>query len=112
MPNLMPTDVKNEVAEVLRNAAQADGNRPYFLTAYQILARLPKEIQQRLIQERTVGGRGAGVSYAAPSVVADAAAMLPDIEIEYIDNIGMQIEAAGQFLTPGFEVCGIYRLKA
>ncbi len=99
MANLMPSDIKDD--------------RPYYLTAYQILDRLPNDIRTRLIQERTIGGRGAGVSYGAPSVVSDAAELLkPDIEIDYIDNVGMHVDVAGTPITPGFEVCGIYRLRA
>ena len=112
MDNLMPSDITSEVETVLRDAARADGDQPYFLTAYQILDRLPNDLRARLIQERTIGGHGAGVKYAAPSVVSEAAQMLPDIEIDFIDNVGMQIEVAGRRLTPGFEVCGIYRLKS
>ncbi len=110
MPNLMPSDITAAVADILRSASRADGNHPYFLTAYQILNRLPQDIRTRLIRERTMGGRGAGVSYGAPSVVSDAAEMLPNIKIDYIDNRGIQVEVAGHTITPGFEVCGIYRL--
>ena len=111
MPNLMPKDIAPLVAEVLRSASQADGEHPYFLTAYQILDRLPDDIRTRLIQERTLGGSGAGVRYGAPSVVSDAAEMLPNIRIDYIDNRGIQVQVAGQTITPGFEVCGIYRIE-
>lgn len=111
MPNLMPTDIKDDVERVLLESARGDGDRPNFLTAYQILDRLPEIMRTRLIEERTLGGRGSGVSYAAPGVVSDAAKMLPDILVDYIDNRGIQIEVAGQMLTPGHEVCGIYRLR-
>jgi hypothetical protein len=110
MPNLMPSDITDSVANVLRGAARGDGSHPNYLTAYQILDRLPEDIRDRLIGEPTLGGHGAGVSYAAPSVVSDAAEMLPGIIIDYIDNRGIEIHVAGQALTPGFEVCGIYRL--
>ena len=111
MPNLMPSDITAAVSRVLQDAARADGDHPYFLTAYQILDRLPESIRARLIQERTLGGHGTGVPYAAPSVVSDAAEMLPGIIIDYIDNRGITVDVAGQTITPGFEVCGIYRLE-
>lgn len=111
MPNLMPSDITDAVETVLRNAAHGDQGRPNFLTAYQILDRLPTEIGNRLIAERTLGGEGAGVSYGAPSVVADSAQMLPGIEIEFIDNRGLQIEVAGHWLRSGFEICAVYRLR-
>lgn len=107
---LMPSDIAADVAEVLKNAARGDGNHPYFLTAYQILDRLPKDIRDRLINERTAGGHGAGTHYSAPSAVSDAAEMLPGIIVDYIDNRGLKAEIAGKTIEAGFEVCGIYRL--
>ena len=110
MPNLMPSDITHEVTAVLQNAARGDGNVPNFLTAYQILDRLPDRIRTRLIAERTLGGRGSGVSYAAPSVVSAAAEMLqPNVEIRYLDNRGITLQVASTQITPGFEVCGLYR---
>lgn len=111
MSHLMPTDIVNEVAAVLRQAAHGDGTEPNYLTAYQILDRLPTDIRDRLIRERTIGGQGAGVAYAAPSVVSDAAEKVPGIQIEYLATRGLVIEVAGQQLRPGFEVCGLYRLR-
>lgn len=111
MPNLMPTDIKNEVETVLRNTAQGNQNQANFLTAYQILDRLPPLIRDRLIRERTIGGGNIGVNYAAPSVVSDAAEMIAGITIDYLDNRNMKIFVAGQELIPSAEVCGIYRLR-
>jgi len=85
MSNLMPSDVRDAVADVLRRAARGDGDRPNFLTAYQILDRLPARLRARLISERTLGGQGAGVQYAAASVVSDAAEMVPGVVVDYID---------------------------
>jgi hypothetical protein len=111
MANLMPNEITNDVRQVLSSASRGKGNRPNFLTAYQILDRLPAPIQQRLIAERTLGGTGAGVSYAAPSVVSDAAEMLQDIDIDYMDSQGVMVTVAGQAVEPSNVVCGLYRLK-
>ena len=110
MSNLMPSDITDAVANVLHHASRGDGDRPNFLTAYQILDRLPPDIRDRLIEERTLGGQGAGVSYSAASIVSDAAGMLPSIVVEYIDTRGMEMQVAGQGITTGFPVSAIYRL--
>ena len=110
MDPLMPRDITGDVQQVLAAARAGKGVRPNFLTAYQILDRLPVTIRDRLIAERTLGGRGSGVSYAAPSVVSDAAEMLPGIVIEYMDSVGVAVSVAGQQLMPSNPVCGLYRL--
>lgn len=111
MANLKPSDVLEEVRSVLADASQGKGTAPSFLTAYQILDRLPDSIRSRLIAERSVGGQSAGSSYCAPSVVADAAEMIPEVEIAYMDTMGVTLKVAGHVLTPGYSVCGIYRLR-
>lgn len=80
------------------------GEGPVFLTAYQILDRLPAATRDRLIAEQTLGGRGAGVSYAAPSVVSDAAEKLPGIAISWIDTRGLRLEIAGHEVVPGYKI--------
>ena len=57
MPNLMPTEITNAVRQVLSSASRGKGNRPNFLTAYQILDRLPAPIKERLITERNSAER-------------------------------------------------------
>src|SRR4051794_30527942 len=95
--NLMPRDITDEVRAVLLAAHRGKGgDRPNFLTAYQILDRLPTATRDRLVAERTLGGRGSGVSYAAPSVVSDAATSLPGIVVEYMDTAGLAVTVACQ----------------
>jgi hypothetical protein len=108
--NLMPTDIVGEVAAVLRQAARGENNHPNFLTAYQILDRLPPAIRDRLIRERGTGGQNSGWPYAAPTLVAQAAQKVPGVVIDYIDNRGISVEVAGRVVKGGFEVCGIFRL--
>jgi len=88
----MPTDILGDVEKVLRNARTGKGTEPAFLTAFQILEALPEQLRDQLIAERTRGGKGAGVTYAAPSVVSDAAEMIPGIEITYLDTQNVKIE--------------------
>ena len=111
MPNLMPSDIVVEVEAVMRSANQGKGNSPRFLTAYQILHRLPEATKSRIIAERTIGGAGAGVHYGAPSVVSDAAEMVPHVQISYLDCQDLSISVAGTPITPGYPVCGLYRIE-
>jgi hypothetical protein len=110
MPNVMPSEIVNEVRAVLAAAAPGKGTQPSFLTAYQILERLDVALRTRLIQERTHGGKGAGVGYSAPSVVADAAQMVPGVVVGFLDTAGLGISVDGQPVKPSYSVCGIYRL--
>src|SRR5689334_22305869 len=107
----MPSDIVDEVRQVLSRAIDANRYGRSYLTAYQILDRLPTSVRDRLIAERTPGGQGAGVSYAATSVVSDAAELLPDVEIMAVESGGMTLQVAGQGITPGAPAVGLYRLK-
>ncbi len=109
MEELQPSDIVNEVRTVLAAARQGKGNRPNYLTAYQILDRLPEATRARLIGERTGGGRDAGAVFAAPSVVSRAARMA-GAEVEYLDSVGLSVQVSDRMVIPSFEVCGLYRL--
>lgn len=112
MPNAMPSEIVDDVRRVLEKSSTGKGVVPSFLTAYQILDRLPKELRQRLIDERRIGGAGAGVYYSAASVVADAAERVPGVIVNYLDTASLQFQIDGHpvALTAGNTVCGIYRL--
>lgn len=114
MPNVMPSDIVTEVRDVLRAASTGKGSRPTFLTAYQILGRLPEPLRARLIQERGVPGSGAGQCYAGASVVQGAAQMLNrtgEVEIAYLDTAGLTFDIGEPVeVSAGYQVCGIYRL--
>lgn len=108
---IMPTDIVEDVRTVLQDARRGKGGeRPNFLTAYQILDRLPARLRDQLIEERGLGGQGTGVVYAAPSVVSDAAELVPGRVIEYMDSVGITVEIAGQRRTPSGPVTGLYRV--
>ena len=110
MSNLMPKDIVDDVRRVLLDARRGKGARPNFLTALQILDRLPKEIRSRLISERSGGGEGAGKPFAAPSLVSHAARLIPGVEVEYMDSVGLSVKVAGEPIAPSYEVCGLYRI--
>jgi len=52
----------------------------------------------------------AGTYYAAASVVSDAAEMLPDIEIAFLDTSSLKISINDTDITPGNKNVGLYRL--
>ena len=72
MSKLMPKDIKNEVMDVLLDASQGKNSYHGFLTAYQILNKLPKPTREKLISDWKKGGKGIGTYFAATGVVAKA----------------------------------------
>ena len=110
MEKLKPSDIVDEVTVVLERANQGKGSSPCFLSAYQILDRLPSALKNDLIFERGLGGKGTGVHYSAASLVSDAAEKVEGIEIDYLDTDGLNITINNQKVEAGFEVCGIYKL--
>ena len=116
MPKLMPTDIVEEVEEILNNAARGKGPDHWFLTAYQILNRLRRPTRDRLILERKRGGKGGGVYFGAASVVAKAVLMIKKrkpqrVDIGYLDTRGLIISDSKSRhpVVPSFQLCGIYR---
>lgn len=115
MANVMPSDILHEVLTVLRDAGTGKGSTRWFLTAYQILDRLPPHLRDQLIRERGMPGIGSGNHYASASVVADACEMLArrdKVRIEYLDPGGTQALVKGQWITPSYDVCGLYQYIA
>lgn len=108
---LQPSDIVDDVRAVLAAAHRGKGDRPNYLTAFQILDRLPELLRARLVGERTAGGGGAGTVFAGPSVVSRAARMA-GAEVEYLDSVGISVQVAGVPVTPSYEVCAVYRLPA
>jgi hypothetical protein len=113
MSNLMPKDIKEEVKGVLENMCKnSKGCSCSYLTAYQILERLSSETRERLIAERGDPGLGSGNYYAAASAVSDAAEMLADKEIAFLETSSLRITLKnGTEITPGNQNVGLYRLQ-
>jgi uncharacterized membrane protein YgcG len=108
MPKLMPSDIKDEVKDVLENMRSRGHS---YLTAYQILERLPDTTRDRLIAERGVPGLKSGNYYAAANVVSDAAEMISNIEISFLETSSLSITLKdGTDITPGNANVGLYRL--
>ena len=113
MPKLMPTDIKDEVQSVLKKAKKDSRYGRSYLTAHQLLEKLPSQIRDQLIKERGMPGQGAGKYYAAASVVSDAAEMLPGIEIVFLDSSSLKVmlKDGTDLVAPGNPDIGLYRLK-
>ncbi|HUT72871.1 MAG TPA: hypothetical protein VMW89_19545 [Desulfatiglandales bacterium] len=113
MPKLMPTDIKEEVKAVLKRTLNDPRYGRSYLTAHQILEKLPSQIRDQLIKERGTPGQGSGKYYAAASVVSDAAEMLPDIEIVFLDSSSLKVmlKDGTDLVAPGNPNVGLYRLK-
>jgi hypothetical protein len=106
----MPSDIKEEVKAVLKNMPIHSSGRSY-LTAYQILERLPSTTRDRLMKERGTPGLGSGKYYAAASVVSDAAEMISNIEIALLETSSLSIKLrSGEDIEPGNKNVGLYRL--
>ena len=111
MSNLMPSDIKDEVESVLKNMPIHPRGRA-FLTAYQILERLPSATKDQLITERGTPGLGSGNYYAAANVVSDAAEMVSEIEIELLETSSLSVSLAnGNNIAPGNKNVGLYRIS-
>ena len=113
MTKLMPTDIKDEVQAVLQKGKKDSRYGRSYLTAHQLLEKLPSQIRDQLIKERGTPGQGAGKYYASASVVSDAAEMLPDIEIVFLDSSALKVllKDGTDLVTPGNLNIGLYRLK-
>jgi hypothetical protein len=109
--DLRPTDIVDDVRQVLLSAARGKGTTPNFLTAYQILARLPAGVRARLVAERGRGGRGEGTHFAATGVVMHALRSMDDVDVVYLDTGGLQLLIDGEPVEAGNRVCGLYRVR-
>lgn len=110
MSNLMPSDIRDDVAAVLEQARKAGGPAGPYLTAYQILAMLPQPLRNVLLQQRGLPGSGAGVHYSAASLVSDAAELLPNVQKSCLDSRHVHFIIDGHPpIEAGYGV-GLYRL--
>lgn len=57
---IRPSEIIDDVRTVLKSAAKGKGSKPNFLTAYQILDRLPDPLRTQLIAERGTRRKGTG----------------------------------------------------
>lgn len=81
-------DLIDDIRVVLREAAKGKGPEPHFVTAYQILDRLPVQRRDELVATYGGFGRGAGTNFGAASALADALKNMGDVETSYLDTRG------------------------
>lgn len=96
---------------VLTEAAKGRGTDPHYLTAYQILNRLPAALRQALEAEYGPSGKGAGHNHSAAAHLGKLAKSLPGVESSYMDARGLSFEIADTETSSGYPVIGIYRLE-
>ncbi len=113
MPKIMPTDINDEVKAILKSTQKDSHYGHSYLTAYQILEKLPSQIRDQLIKERGMPGQGSVNNFTAASVVSDAAEMLPGIEIVFLDSsfLKIMLRDGTNLVVPGNANIGLYRLK-
>lgn len=104
-------ELATPILDILARASRGKGPRPHYLTAYQILLRLPDAVRQALIAEYGEPGRGAGKNFTAVSRVAQVARDVA--EYDYMDARGLSFEfdEGEEGIEAGFPVIGLYRAK-
>jgi hypothetical protein len=111
VPRLMPRDIVDDVRTILAGTAIGKGQKPQYVTAYQIFRRLPFAIRHRLVAERGKPGEGSGNEFAASGVVAKACQLI-NAHVRYLDTEGITFETGtNRTAKAGYQVCAIYRLS-
>lgn len=112
MARLESPDLEPDILRVLGQASIGKGAAPGFLTAYQILKRLPDELQRALLEAYGPSGKEAGVHFSGASRVAQVASEAPGVEKEYLDTGGLQFDVgAADEVEGGYSLCAIFRLQ-
>lgn len=107
------TPLQQEILDVLRSAQTGKSNPPvpHFLTAYQILQRLPTQ-RDVLLATRPKPGEGAKAYWSAASEVQNALRGLrSQVDVDFIDTRGMAFVVDKREFRAGYPVVALYRLK-
>lgn len=100
---------QEELLIVLRRTS-ASG--PAFLTAYQLLSKLPSERQNALLARHGRPGKGCGKHFSAASAVAYALSKIRHlVEVQHVDTVDSTYIALGHRFYAGARRCGLYRIK-
>lgn len=113
MDAALRNDLVSGVLGVLRKASRGKGRRPHGLTAYQILAKLKDDVQDRL--ETAYGrsvGRGARRHYSPASAVAAVIRNhLKQVRIRTMASARSRfVDRRGRAVAPGYSVTALYSL--
>ncbi len=104
------TPLQQEVLQVLQDAMDTNGNYAW-LTAHQVLNRLPASTRDPLIQKRGGVGLGSGASYSPTRDIGHAIEGLGVVvERTVLDARGANFEVAGQSVPAGFPFIALYRI--
>jgi hypothetical protein len=100
------------ILDVLAHTDTGKGRDPHYLTAYQILRRLPDTLRAELIAAYGEPGKGNGRHFTAVSRVAQVARSVA--EYEYLDAQGLTFEfgeGEDDDALSGYPVIGVYRKR-
>lgn len=101
-----------EILRVLAQASCGKGTESGFLTAYQILKRLPEALQLELLDAYGPSGKEAGVHFGGASRVAQVADEAQGVEKKYLDTGGLQFDVGEPAeVQGGYSLCAIFRLR-
>lgn len=87
------------------------GSFPQYLTAYQILRRLPEPLRQALINEYGEPGKRAGRHFTAVSRVAQVAREIADHDYLDAKELTFEYDEDEKPVDSGTRVVGLYRLR-
>ncbi|MFO0958240.1 MAG: hypothetical protein U0800_12575 [Isosphaeraceae bacterium] len=108
----MATQLEQEIRRILQDAKDPKGPVYAYLTAHQILNRLPASIRDPLIQKRGGVGLGSGASFSPTRDIGIAIeAMGDEIERAVFDARGAHFDVAGQSVPAGYPLIAIYRIN-
>jgi hypothetical protein len=111
MARVQAGELATPITDVLTSASTGKGTDRGFLTAYQILRRLPGSLQARLASEYGDSGKEAGQPFGPASRVAQVAAGLAGVEKRYLDTGDLQFDVGQtQDVEAGYNLCAIFRL--
>lgn len=100
-----PKMLKEEVRNILENAGAG------FLTAYDIVARLPQDTRQVLMSDRSRPGKGSGEYYSAASVVSQSAQLI-GAEVDWLHGKDHKYFCGeGDYVEGGNEKVALYRIN-
>jgi hypothetical protein len=103
---LTPTEIRDDVERVIRG-----GSHSNYMTAVQILARLPSALREQLIAERRENG---SARYTDITVISQAAMLLCRAgicEYVYIDARGLWAEIGGDMKMIGDGEYACFRIR-
>lgn len=115
----MPVDeqeLSKAILAVLERAAKGRASatserKPHYLTAYQILRRLPDTHHQALLNEYGEPGKKAGRHFTAVSRIAQIARTIADYDYMDAAELEFKFDEGEDHVAGGSRVVGLYRLR-